>query len=65
MLSLEKLLQDALIIWATIDPIGTLAIFTGLTSGLDAVQRRRTAIRAIAYSSASSAFDLERSALWP
>tara|TARA_R110000787_G_scaffold187146_7_gene299072 strand:+ start:12978 stop:13598 length:621 start_codon:yes stop_codon:yes gene_type:complete len=51
-LLLDKLLQDALIIWATIDPIGTLAIFTGLTGGLDAAQRRRTAIRAIAYSAA-------------
>lgn len=49
---LDKLLQDALIIWATIDPIGTLAIFTGLTGELDATQRRRTAIRTIAYSTA-------------
>ncbi|NNE33607.1 MAG: MarC family protein [Rhodothermales bacterium] len=52
MLDLDKLTQDALIIWATIDPIGTLAIFTGLTGGLDAAQRRQTAIRAVAYATA-------------
>jgi multiple antibiotic resistance protein len=50
--NIDKLLQDALIIWATVDPIGTLAIFTGLTSGLDAAQRRCTAIRAVAYATA-------------
>ena len=52
MLDFDKFLQDSLIIWATIDPIGTLAIFTGLTTGLDAAQRRRTAIRAVAYAAA-------------
>ncbi|WP_205688688.1 MarC family protein [Candidatus Macondimonas diazotrophica] len=52
MVNIDKLLQDALIIWATVDPIGTLAIFTGLTSGLDAAQRRCTAIRAVAYATA-------------
>ncbi len=51
-LSIDKLIQDALIIWATVDPIGTLAIFTALTARLDPVQRRRTAIRAVAYSAA-------------
>lgn len=50
--AIDKLLQDALIIWATIDPIGTLAVFTALTRRLDAAQRRRTAIRAVAYSAA-------------
>lgn len=49
---MDKLLQDALIIWATIDPIGTLAIFTALTARLDPAQRRRTAIRAVAYAAA-------------
>ena len=52
MLDFDKFLQDSLITWATIDPIGTLAIFTGLTGGLDAAQRRRTAIRAVAYAAA-------------
>lgn len=49
---LDKLLQDALIIWATIDPIGTLAIFAGLTSHLDDKERRRTAIRTVLYAGA-------------
>ena len=48
--AIDKLLQDALIIWATIDPIGTLAVFTALTSRLNAAQRRRTAIRTVLYS---------------
>lgn len=49
---IDKVLQDGLIIWATIDPIGTLAIFTAITSKLDAEERRRTAIRTILYSAA-------------
>lgn len=49
---LDKLLQDALIIWATIDPIGTLAIFTAATSHQDPVARRRTAIRTVLYAGA-------------
>lgn len=44
-----KLIQDALIIWATIDPIGTLALFAGLTAHLTPAERRRTAIKAILY----------------
>lgn len=46
---LEKFIQDALIIWATIDPIGTMALFTALTAKLTAEQRRRTAIKTITY----------------
>lgn len=49
---IEKLLQDALIIWATIDPIGTLAIFTAATAHLDSAARRRTAIRTVLYAGA-------------
>ncbi|GJM11569.1 MAG: UPF0056 inner membrane protein [Lysobacteraceae bacterium] len=45
----DKLLQDTLIIWTTIDPISTLAIFSGLTGHLAPRERRRTAIRTIAY----------------
>jgi multiple antibiotic resistance protein len=33
---IEKYIQDALILWATIDPIGTLAIFVSQTSHLTA-----------------------------
>ena len=51
-LNLDKLLQDALIIWATIDPIGTLAIFTGLTANLDSLERRHVALRAVMYAGA-------------
>ena len=48
----EKLIRDALILWATIDPIGTLAVFVAVTSKLDAAQRRRAALKAILYASA-------------
>jgi multiple antibiotic resistance protein len=46
---IEKLTQDALIIWATIDPIGTMALFAALTARLTPADRRRTAFKAIAY----------------
>lgn len=49
---IDKILQDALIIWATIDPIGTLAIFAGLTSQLDNIERRRAAVRTVLYAGA-------------
>lgn len=52
MLDFDKLLQDTLIIWATIDPIGTLAIFTGLTAKRESQERRRVALRAVAYAGA-------------
>jgi multiple antibiotic resistance protein len=43
----DKAVQDALILWATIDPIGTLAIFSALTAGMSVTQRRKTATRAV------------------
>lgn len=46
---LDKVLQDALIIWATIDPLGTLAIFTAATAHMDAKRRKRTAYRTVLY----------------
>jgi multiple antibiotic resistance protein len=46
---LERLTQDALFFLTTLDPIGTLAIFAGLTAGMSAAERRRTARRAIVY----------------
>ncbi|MDF1833157.1 MAG: MarC family protein [Porticoccaceae bacterium] len=46
---IEKLTQDALIIWATIDPIGTMALFAALTAHLTPTERRRTAFKAIGY----------------
>lgn len=47
---IDKLLHDFLIIWATIDPIGTMALFAGLTAKLTDKERRRTAYKTIIYS---------------
>lgn len=47
---LNKIIHDALMIWVTIEPIGTVALFAALTSGLSPRERRKTATRAIAYS---------------
>lgn len=49
---LEKYIQDALIIWATIDPIGTMALFTALTPHFSAAERRRTAVKTVIYAGA-------------
>ena len=49
---LDKLMQDALIIWATIDPIGTMALFAALTAHMSSDTRRRTAFKTIIYSGA-------------
>ena len=49
---LEKFIQDALIIWATIDPIGTMALFTALTAHMNPADRRRTAFKTIIYAGA-------------
>ncbi|MGB2221564.1 MarC family protein [Neptunomonas phycophila] len=46
----DHLIKDALILWATIDPVGTLAIFAGLTARLDQKARFRTALKATLYS---------------
>lgn len=48
----DKFIQDALILWATIDPIGTLALFAAITAGLAPAERRKTAAKAIGYSTA-------------
>ena len=47
---IDKFTTDALMLWATIDPIGTLAIFSALTSGSSLEERRKIALKAIAYS---------------
>lgn len=49
---LEKFVQDALIVWATIDPVGTMALFTALTAELGPSERRRVAFKTIAYAGA-------------
>ena len=43
-------MNDFLILLATIDPIGTLALFVGLTASLAPAERRRVALRTIGYS---------------
>ena len=43
-------MNDFLILLATIDPIGTLALFVGLTASLAPHERRRVALRTIGYS---------------
>lgn len=45
----QKIVRDFMMIWTTIDPIGTLAIFAGLTASLDRSERRRIARRASIY----------------
>jgi multiple antibiotic resistance protein len=45
-----KITRDALLFWTTIDPVGTVALFAELASGLGALERRRIAVRAVVYS---------------
>jgi len=44
------LLRHFMTLWATIDPIGSLALFVGLTASLSRADRRRVAARATVYS---------------
>lgn len=46
---IDKVIHDFLIIWATVDPIGTMALFAGLTARLSAKERRKTAYKTILY----------------
>jgi multiple antibiotic resistance protein len=46
---MDRLMSDFLMFVATVDPVGTLALFVGLTAGLAPAQRNRVAFRAIAY----------------
>ena len=47
---IEKSIRDAAMLWATIDPIGTLALFAALTAQLSTAERRSIALRATFYS---------------
>jgi len=47
--SFIKISKDFATIWTTIDPIGNVAIFAGLTASLTRAERRRTALRASVY----------------
>jgi len=44
---LDKIVRDALMLWATVDPIGTLALFASLTAAYPTNERKRIATRAI------------------
>ena len=44
------LLRHFMTLWATIDPIGSLALFVGLTASVSRADRRRVAARATVYS---------------
>ncbi len=46
---LEKLFRDFMLIWTTVDPIGNLALFAGLTASLGRQERNRVARRATIY----------------
>src|SRR5678815_1524034 len=46
---LIKICKDFATIWTTIDPIGNVAIFAGLTASLTRSERHRTALRATLY----------------
>src|SRR2546421_2571589 len=46
---LIKISKDFATIWTTIDPIGKVALFAGLTASLTPPERRRTALRACIY----------------
>lgn len=49
---MEKLIGDVLIFLATIDPIGTLALFVGLTGDISAADRSRLALRSVGIAAA-------------
>lgn len=45
----EKFVRDVLVLWTTIDPIGTLALFSALTVNLTRKERFQTALKATIY----------------
>ena len=47
---LEKYIRDALILWTTVDPVGTMAVFVVITASMTQQQRRKTALKATLYS---------------
>jgi len=49
---MDEYASDFLIFLATIDPIGTLALFVGLTAGVSKAERRKLAFRAVGFSAA-------------
>jgi multiple antibiotic resistance protein len=46
---LIKISKDFATLWTTIDPIGNVALFAGLTAALTRTERHLTALRAVIY----------------
>jgi multiple antibiotic resistance protein len=46
---LIKISKDFATLWTTIDPIGNVALFAGLTAALTRKERHLTALRAVIY----------------
>jgi multiple antibiotic resistance protein len=46
---LIKISKDFATLWTTIDPIGNVALFAGLTAGLTRAERHWTALRGVMY----------------
>ncbi|TVO51922.1 MarC family protein [Denitromonas halophila] len=53
---MQTVLQEFVLFWAVVDPIGTLPVFLSATAGLDAAKRRRVAVRAVIVSAALLTF---------
>ena len=49
---MEQYVGEFLIFFATIDPVGTLALFVGLTASASATDRTRIALRSVGYAAA-------------
>ena len=48
-MSYERFLRDAIILWATIDPVSTVLIFAALTASSSEQERKRIALKATVY----------------
>ena len=46
---LIRISKDFATLWTTIDPIGNVALFAGLTASLNRLDRHLTALRAVIY----------------
>lgn len=53
---MQAVLQEFVLFWAVLDPIGTLPVFLSATVGMGAAQRRRVAVRAVLVSAALLGF---------
>jgi multiple antibiotic resistance protein len=49
---LQKFIHDTLILWTTIDPIGTMALFVVITAKMSPQHRRKTALKSTLYAGA-------------